>query len=281
MLARLGVQEFVLVDPDVVETSNLNRLVGAREADARRSRPKVRVAGRLVQGINSQARVHELVAGVQQKQSLEALRGGDLLFGCTDNDGSRLILNQLAVQYLLPYLDLGAGLQARGQGQLAAAGGQVRLVQPGAFCLACIDGIDRAQAAVDLLPPLARERRERRGYLQESQMPTPAVLFLNNLVAAHAVSEFVCLWTGYREPAALLHIDLLKPQLLAATAERSPDCVTCGQNGVLGLGDLEAVAGAGGDQPSNSVPAVGRPTQTGTEAPATGKKEPRGQTRTR
>ena len=43
-LARLGVREVVLVDPGVVEISNLNRLVNASTTDAQKQRPKVNVA---------------------------------------------------------------------------------------------------------------------------------------------------------------------------------------------------------------------------------------------
>src|ERR1700687_1336845 len=39
-LAHVGFQRYVIYDPDVVDYSNLNRLVGAIEADAAAQRPK-------------------------------------------------------------------------------------------------------------------------------------------------------------------------------------------------------------------------------------------------
>jgi molybdopterin/thiamine biosynthesis adenylyltransferase len=233
----------VLVDPDVVEPTNLNRLVGATPADARRSRFKVDVARRLVRRIRPGAQVRALPLPAGHPQVVAVLKGLDLLFGCTDNHGSRLLLNQMAVQYLIPYLDLGAGLQAAAADRLAAGGGQVRLVRPGDFCLACIDGIDRTRAAVDLLPPQARQRRAARGYVQDEDLPTPAVLFLNNTVASLAVAEFVNLWTGYRAPAPLLYFDLLGSRLTPAHAERQAGCIACGEGGSLALGDLEPLPG--------------------------------------
>src|SRR5208282_1461375 len=43
-LGRLGVGEFVLVDPDVIEAKNLNRILNATLEDAGRETPKVLVA---------------------------------------------------------------------------------------------------------------------------------------------------------------------------------------------------------------------------------------------
>lgn len=255
MLAHLGVRHLVLVDPDVVELSNLNRLVGATRTDARRGRFKVHVARRLVRRINPAARVRALSVAVGDPQAVAALKGMDLLFGCTDNHGSRLILNQLSVQYLLPYLDLGAGLRAASNGQLAAAGGQVRLVRPGDFCLACIDGIDRTQAARDLMSPLAWQRQAARGYVQNADLPTPAVLFLNSVIASLALAEFVSLWTGYRAPTPLLCFDLLRSRLTSAEAARQASCVACGVGGSLALGDLEPLPGMGNEELPDTVPA--------------------------
>ncbi len=239
MLAHLGVQCMVLVDPDTVEFSNLNRLVGATPTDARLGRLKVHVARRLVQRINPVARVRTLPVSVSDPRALSALKSVDFVFGCTDNHGSRLILNQLAVQYLLPYMDLGTGLQAASEGQLIAAGGQVRLIQPGDFCLSCIDGIDRSRAAQDLMSSLERQRQIARGYIRGFDVPTPAVLFLNSAIASQAVAEFVNVWTGYKLPTPLLYFDLLHSRLTPVRAERQTSCVACGEGGSLALGDLE------------------------------------------
>jgi molybdopterin/thiamine biosynthesis adenylyltransferase len=256
MLAHLGVRDLVLVDPDVVELSNLNRLVGATRVDARRSRPKVRVAQRLVKQVHPGAQVRALPVLVGDSSAITALKGLDLLFGCTDDHGSRLILNQLAVQYLIPYLDLGAGLQTAEDGRLSAAGGQLRVVRPGEFCLACLDGIDRGQAARDLMSPIERRREAARGYVQGDDVPTPAVLFLNAELASQAVAEFVNLWTGFRASVSLLYFDLLASRLTSVKAERQGGCVACGDGGALSLGDLEPLPGAGSAQLPDSVPVV-------------------------
>lgn len=256
MLAHLGVQHLVLVDPDVVELTNLNRLVGATRTDARHSRLKVHVAQRTVRRVNPEAWVRALPIALDDAKAVAALKGLDLLFGCTDNDGSRLILNQLAVQYLIPYLDLGAGLAVAPDGRLAAAGGQVRLVRPGSFCLACVDGIDRTRAAKDLMPSPARQRQVARGYAQGVDAPTPAVLFLNAEMASLAMAEFVNLWTGYRTPTPLLYYDLLNARLTPAGAGRQMSCIACGEGRGLALGDLEPLPIARAEHSPHSEPVL-------------------------
>src|SRR6266851_8464578 len=56
-LGHLGVGEFVLIDPDVVEDTNLNRLVGATQRDVSKGTAKASVAARVVASVNPCARI--------------------------------------------------------------------------------------------------------------------------------------------------------------------------------------------------------------------------------
>src|SRR4030043_2478387 len=55
-LAYLGVEDFLTVDDDIVEESNLNRLVGALPVDGREKRLKEDVTERMIMQINPEAR---------------------------------------------------------------------------------------------------------------------------------------------------------------------------------------------------------------------------------
>lgn len=239
-LAYLGVRHFTLVDPDVVEASNLNRLVGATPRDAERRTRKVRVAARLVRSIAPEAQVQALPVSLLEAQAQRALKGVDVLVGGTDNHSSRLVLNdRLAVQYLIPYIDTGTGIETDGTGQITRAGGWVRLVLPGQWCLQCIDGVNREQAALELLSPQEREQARARGYIADADVPAPSVLFLNSTLVSLAVAEFMNLVTGFKAPHTLLLYDLLKQRVLPVSAERRADCPACSPEGLLGWGDLE------------------------------------------
>ncbi len=110
-LARLGVQDWILVDPDHIETSNLNRLLGATLRDVTREATKVAVAARTVQRIDARARVRAMACSVFSPQALTALKACDLLIAATDNEASRLVVNALACQYLIPFIHVGVNLE--------------------------------------------------------------------------------------------------------------------------------------------------------------------------
>lgn len=52
-----------------------------------------------------------------------ALQSVDLLFGCVDNDGPRLLLNRFAVSNSIPYFDVASGIYPTEDGY--AAGGRL------------------------------------------------------------------------------------------------------------------------------------------------------------
>lgn len=81
-LAHLGVGNFLMIDPDCVEESNLNRLVGATAEDASQGTRKTSVAARLVAGVNPPARVEPLDGKWQEIH--QRLRSSDIIFGCLD-----------------------------------------------------------------------------------------------------------------------------------------------------------------------------------------------------
>ncbi|MBL8134253.1 MAG: ThiF family adenylyltransferase, partial [Anaerolineae bacterium] len=91
-LALLGVRRFVLVDADTLEVTNLNRFIGATLADAEAKRLKVEVVARAIQSIDPGAKTASFAEAFPTAAALAALKDVDVLFGCTDTHGSRLIL---------------------------------------------------------------------------------------------------------------------------------------------------------------------------------------------
>jgi hypothetical protein len=143
MLARVGVRKFVLCDPDTIELSNLSRLPYAFEDDE--GRKKVRVAAGYVKKVAREAEVKMIAERVQDAR--ENISTCDLIFGCVDNDGARLVMNELSLKYFIPYIDTGTEIFVD-DGKAREMGGQVRVIAPGVTgCLECAEAIDREQAA--------------------------------------------------------------------------------------------------------------------------------------
>lgn len=260
LLVRSGVRHLTLVDPDRVEASNLNRLQGAYRWDAMLHRPKVSVLKRQAQWINPLVRVTPLRSSVCTAEAVSLLKEMDVIFGCTDSQGSRLVLNRLATQYYIPYIDCGSGLvrQAK-EGSILEAGGQIRVVLPDGYCLECVGGIDREQARDELMTEGEKAQRRAHGYGLGPQEPAPQVMFLNMAVAAHAVGEFLKLVTGLGPCHTYVLYDALEATMTPLKAKRSNSCVVCGQDSPAGLGDKEPLWEAQLEGAPQEAPQVASP----------------------
>jgi hypothetical protein len=190
-LAHVGVGNFVLIDPDVVEDTNLNRLVGATAADVARATRKTDVAERLIKGINPKARVINVPERWQERAEL--LRDCTAIFGCVDTFADRAQLEGAARRYLIPYLDLGMDVHRLGDDYCIA--GQVILSSPGELCLRCLGFI------TDEL--LAREAAR-----YGAAGGRPQVVWPNGLLASAAVGLFIQLVTPWsRNPVATAYLE--------------------------------------------------------------------------
>jgi molybdopterin/thiamine biosynthesis adenylyltransferase len=238
-LAHLGIGALTIVDPDVVEPSNLNRLYGATWEDASVRRPKVEVLARYARAARPQMEVRPIQAALDAPAAWRAASRCDATLVCVDNDAARLVANRLAVQYLLPMIDLATGIRTDGAGAITEAGGQVRTVLPGSFCLECIDGLDRTAAGRERAPAALRALYQARGYVTTEEVPAPAVATLNLAVAAEGTSELIALLTGARRLHPYLLYDWCTARWTALEASRRETCVVCGPSGYASLGDRE------------------------------------------
>lgn len=240
-LCRLGVRDFVLVDPDVIERTNLNRLAGAREADVTNAVPKVNLAARVAGSLGWTAHVKPLHGRLENPAVQAELKTVDVIFGGLDSHGARLTLNKFAAQYLIPYVDCGTGITLD-EGSISAIGGQVRVVLPCNPCLRCMGAIDLKRASIDLMDEIERDRHRRRGYVDDADTPAPSVMPLNMYAAAVALDEFLGLVTGYKSFTPLVAFDLITRNATAVDVTPQTDCVACGPHSSKGRGDAEPIA---------------------------------------
>ncbi len=142
-LSFLGVQRYVLIDHDTVTTSNLNRLIGATDADADLMTPKVEVSRRLIEAVQRDSQVtiisEELNKGLVSAQ--RAVQASDVVFGCVDDDLVRLHLTELASIHGKPLLDSATDVGANGTSLWY--GGRVVFAADGKRCLSCLGLLDQ------------------------------------------------------------------------------------------------------------------------------------------
>ena len=138
LLSRLGVGQLALFDDDIVDVTNLNRLHGARRADADAMRPKVEVVAREIAELGLGVRVVPMRHWINDPLCRDALKACDVIFGCTDDHDGRLLLNRLAYFYLIPIIDMGLAIDPKSDGRgLSDLTGRVTTLFPGAPCLLC------------------------------------------------------------------------------------------------------------------------------------------------
>lgn len=207
-LAYLGVRDFVLVDSDRVEPSNLNRFVIGTPADI--GLLKVDLASRSIRSIAPGAKtvaVNASLTSVDDEVAAE-ITGCDLVIGCVDDDGPRLLLNRLAVNYCIPYVDVATGITMK-EDRLVEVGGRVTFVTPVGPCLSCTGELDINEVRTYFMSDEERERSRRHGYVSGRDIVSPSVVSLNGLIVHTAVNE-LCLWVaGYRHPTPRIDVDLL------------------------------------------------------------------------
>jgi hypothetical protein len=230
-LAHLGIGSFLLIDPDKVEKTNLNRLVGASISDV--DNPKVDVAKRHAQRINPSLSVETIVGSVLMSKTAEKLAGTDFVFCCTDSHGSRAVLNQLAYQYLIPTIDMGVAIVCHNS-RVTDMVGRVQMLAPGLGCLLCGNTLSPEAVRVDLLTDFERKADP---YIVGFHEPAPAVISLNATVAAMSVTMFLSAVVDLPSQGRQINYNGILGTARSAFTERHPNCVACSADGALSRGN--------------------------------------------
>jgi len=233
-LSYLGTQEFMLLDDDRVEELNLNRLVGATREDVVNRVLKVEVAQRVIRSINPEAKI-TFLGNLRTSEALEDLsKFPDVIFGCVDNDSARMILTDLAAAYRKTLIDCATEIDPKGDKGISF-GGRVVVAQPGDFCLWCANQIDSQIAKEELESEQEKSFRQHHGYGLGAEVAAPAVMSLNAVIAGLAVTEFIMLVTGIRNPERMLTYKGTRGIVVATHDVKRPGCLVC--DSLVGKGD--------------------------------------------
>src|SRR5437879_6172504 len=164
VLARAGVQNFVLIDPQRLAKSNLERLHGSYEAHFAKGEAeapfKVAVVRDLIKAINPKASVTCIVGNILQPLARDHVVGTDLVICCTDTNHSRTAVSELAYRYLVPAIDVGVVFESKNS-LVTGEIGRVTVYSPGAPCAYCLGLVDSWRATVELMSEAEKEKRRR------------------------------------------------------------------------------------------------------------------------
>lgn len=222
VLARAGIGKLIVVDPDYLDDSNLERVHGSHPEQAAQRLKKVLVTQQHVKLIDPTCDFQGLVGALPQSEVVDAVVRADVVLGCTDSQHSRLALSDLAVRYLVPAIDCGVMLEGA---QGTVSGQIIQLVRflaadPCALCQGMIVPERLKQELMD-----KRERDQRRAaaaqarlmgenagayWLEEPQLNT--VGYLTTSAGAMAAGYAIGWLTGrFEPPFSRLQMNLVAP----------------------------------------------------------------------
>ncbi len=246
-LARLGVGNFVLVDPDRLKVINLPRMIDATGWDAMSwltavqrpawmkeigfqfALPKVKLAKRIIRKANHRAALEMFKTSVEDHAALEAVKSCDYIFLAADSHRARLLINAIAHQYLIPVAQLGSRIQSDlADGEIQHVHTITRWVLPHAGCLMCNQAINPARLQEE---SISADMLKRQKYTDDPDVIAPSVITLNAETASQAANDFLFYITGLAKEHAstgTVRTHPLSRKLEIVTPRKDADCCECG-----------------------------------------------------
>lgn len=228
-LARLGVQQLTLIDPDRLELHNLDAMDGVTYDNLWQH--KVIALQQTVKEITGAATTLTAIPdSITTLRAFITTKEVDMLICAVDHDGARLATAIIATPYLKPMIDLGAGIFGTdGQRQLGA---DIRLILPGERCLLCFGGLADTASARSVLTGETQTaphdwRAERAGSLRS----------LNQIAAHMGIRVLEDFLSERVQHSTWLHLDFDAQGIPTVRTITPPSNLTCPLCRRLGTGD--------------------------------------------
>lgn len=238
-LIRLGIGKLTVIDGGAFEKSNVNRVYGSTVFDEKL--PKANIPARLAAEIGLGTEVRHIQGHLSFRSITRRLLDCDVVFGCTDDEWGRSILNRLALRHYIPVFDMGVNIDTE-KTKILSIQGRVTTLMPGAACLFCRQRISANRVRAEVMAasnPEEAARLRKEGYLVNIDEPAPSVISFTTGIAAAAVSEFLHRLTGFqgadrRSTEVIFLFD--QSRIRTNSTAPSPGCV-CANQTKWGTGD--------------------------------------------
>jgi hypothetical protein len=169
-LARMGLQELVIVDFDRVETVNLDRLLHAQADDVGYYKAELVARSIRTTATAEDPQIEAIVGSVCSSSVLDRILDLDVLFSCVDRPWGRAVMNLVAYAHFIPVVD-GGVLVDPGRNRMRGAEWRAHIGAPTRKCLECLGQYD---------PGLVQMERD--GLLEDSS-------YMANLPSTHPLKR--------------------------------------------------------------------------------------------
>ena len=225
-LAMLGVKRLLIVDNDVVELSNISRMIFFDRKSQGLNKAQV-----LARGIISKFPYVEAIVwtGALEDLPLEHLLSADVIVCGLDNVVSRIYLSQISRRYSIPIID----------GGIVGYRGRVQVyVPPNMPCPLCTYPSGEYGRIAGLRNPCD-------GPAEETKVPSlPTTISLVSSIQCHEAMKLIVGHQSYLkngvwpketgEPLkGILMIDLQYNRYSLMEVKRNKNCIVCGDNGLV------------------------------------------------
>jgi molybdopterin/thiamine biosynthesis adenylyltransferase/proteasome lid subunit RPN8/RPN11 len=228
-LAHLGIRRITVVDGDLVEPTNVSRILGATVHDAGRTW-KVDVAARYAAQLGLETEVVSFRGHLGNDVAVEDLEGCDVVLSCVDKHLPRALLNRLSYEKAIPLIDMGSAFRVDVDGRITYGAGRVVIVGPDRPCLACWGHINPDRIRIESLSESDRAREVADGYIAGAEVPQPSVISFNTTVGGAAVVELLRLVTrfsGVDDPPLRLAFDFESGTVRRNSLPKGSRCRIC------------------------------------------------------
>ena len=225
-LARSGVGRIRLIDQDIVEPANLQRIQSSTKEDL--YQPKAEVMSRLLSKFDKATKLEPIVDSLTSQNALELLEGVDLVFDGLDNFRTRYLLNRVSIAKQTPYLFASAVAE---QAHLALYN------PPESACLECVmPGVtDRFNESCEVLGV------------------GPSVTGLTGAIGADASIRYLTGQTT-RLMTQLMTVDLAGPDFLFSQLQKNPNCRACQKPQTSEFNEPSSITMLCGEHTANILP---------------------------
>ena len=150
-LAASGICHLTVMDFDLVQMYNLDRLIGATLRDARLKRPKTHVAhreaARAATAGNFQIDISNY--SICEPEGMRLALDHDIIFCCVDKPWPRSVLNAMAYTDLIPVIDGGIRIDILPDGRMRNAIWRSHVIRPDRPCMSCSRQLDLGEVQLD------------------------------------------------------------------------------------------------------------------------------------
>lgn len=224
--AHMGFGHIIGIDGDRAERSNRGRMVGLTTLDVLLRRHKTDVMKRLVRRINRRVRFTGIAEHLPSKAANEAVRSADVIVGSVDNYHARADIQDLALRYGIPYVDIGLTIRPAGDDSVVIGGNVITSI-PGRFCQWCFGFLSQARLDEETG---GRPRSYFKGTKKQAQ-----VVSMNGVLAGEAMTEVLRLVSGFAPTNSVIKKYDGVQGILFEVVIGDRSCERCGS--LIGAGD--------------------------------------------